>query len=166
MSVLVPSLKVYEAVYNKAIDYTFRKVVDINYCSCLGRLTEKDIKNHVSNWLYLNELSYIRKYKFRKNEKPELKEFLTFRSNYDINPYQMLKYLECIFYNIEIDTIKTGHDGKQAEIVISSIMINSYNLLKRAIDEIRQAIIGELPEYKAAEWYEFTEFQAYSRYAI
>lgn len=146
MSVLVLDLEVYEAIYEKAIDYTFRNVCDINFCSVLKHKTENQLKKIVFDWLYLNELSYNRRY--REENEPHLNQFLKFKSNVNINTYQMLKYLECIKYNIELDTIETGFSGTEKPIKLKSDILESYEVLKLAIEEIKTTIISSLPEYK------------------
>lgn len=152
MSVLVVDLEVYKAVYEKALSYTFNKQVDINYCSTLGRLTEKEIKSIVTDWLYLNEYSYNRKYE-EGNVLPELHNFLQFKSKHStINTYQMLKYLNCIIYNIELSTIEHGQRKEDIKIEIPENLMISYNILVKAIDEIKMQIISEMPKYKAAKW--------------
>lgn len=150
MSVLVPDLKIYDAVFEKALKYTFHNVCDINYCGILGRQTENQLKKHVCNWLWLNEMSYIRRY--QDGSKPDLGDFLTFKSNANINTYQMLKYLECIKYNIEIETIKTGKTGNETPFLIPDEKMESYNLLEKASEEIQCTIISQLPKYKSAKW--------------
>lgn len=150
MSVLVPDLKIYDAIYEKAWSYGFHKVCDINYCNTLSLYNEETLKNHVKNWLWLNEMSWIRRYEDGK--KPNLADFLTFRSKKHINAYQMLKYLECINYNIEIETIQTGKTGHEDPFLIPDDKMESYKLLKKAIEEIQCVIISQLPEYKNSKW--------------
>lgn len=66
----------------------------------------------------------------------------------------MLKYLQCILYNIELTTIRTGKTGNEKKMDISADLIESYNLLKKAIEEIQIQIINEIPQYQAAKWCE------------
>lgn len=150
MSVLVPDLKVYDAVFEKAWSYGFHKVCDINYCNTLSFNNEETLKNHVKNWLWLNEMSWIRRYE--DGDKPNLADFLTFRSKKHINTYQMLKYLHCIDYNIEIETIQTGKTGYETPFLIPDDKMESYRLLKKAIEEIQGVIILEIEEYKEAKY--------------
>lgn len=154
MSILVADLNVYEAVFEKAWKYGFNKTVNINYCNVLSFDNEEILKNHVKNWLILNELSYIRRYEDGTNERPHLHEFLTFRKTFNIDTYQMLKYLQCILYNIELSTIRTGKTGNEKKMDISADLIESYNLLKKAIEEIQIQIINEIPQYQSAKWCE------------
>lgn len=150
MSVLVHDLEVYEAVYDRAVTYKFNRTCNIDYCQTLN-LEDHELQNHVKNWFYLNEWSHSRKYE-EGNQLPELTEFLTFRYTKDkINVYQMLKYLQSIRYNIELTTIKKGRSNKE-NLEIPENLINSYNLLKKAIEEIQTTIISKLPEYEKAKW--------------
>lgn len=151
MSVLVPDLKVYEAVYQKAWSYGFNNTCDINYCSVLKSYNEDHVQQLVKDWLWLNEYSWIRRHD-DDGSKPELHEFLSFNHGKKINTYQMLKYLECIRYNIELDTIKTGKTGMEDPVIIPQDKLNSYETLVKAIEEIKSAIINELPEYKQTKW--------------
>lgn len=150
MSVLVLDIEVYEAVFEKARKYAFNKTCDINYCHTLSFDNEEQLKEHIKNWMWLNEMSYIRKYKV--DDKPTLAEFFDFRKTYNIDTYQMLKYLQCMMYNIEIDTIKTGKTGREDPFLIPQDKMDSYRLLQKAITEISQTIISQIPKYKNAKW--------------
>jgi hypothetical protein len=142
MSVLVTDLEVFNCIYDKAFSYTFRKTVDINFCNVFHKMTEKQIKNLVKNWLILNELTHVKEYK--ENVNPYLHELLVFdRSISTINTYQMLKYLECVCYNIDIENIKDLIDYEKKE---------SFETLKKAIEQISISIIKEIPEYQNAKY--------------
>ncbi len=140
MSVLKLDVDVCEAVYNKAVSYTFRNQVDINYCSTLGRFTKTDLQEIIKSWFILNELSYNGKY---KDISPSIVDLITFRTAHSINTYQMLKYMECIRYNIEPNTIKRN---------LNTFEEQSLKVLNDAIDEIKSIIINELEEYKKSRW--------------
>lgn len=152
MSVLVPDIKVYEAVYSKAWGYAFNKTCNINYCYTLSFDDEDKLKQHVKNWLWLNEMSWIRRYE--DGDKPNLEAFLTFKNGKPINTYQMFKYLQCIQYNIEIDTIEKGVKIDSDRCKLSDEMMDSYKLLEAALIEISTTIIKQIKEYKEAEWSE------------
>lgn len=112
MSVLVHDLKTFKAVYNKAVTYKFNRTCNIDYCNTLS-LEDGELQKHVTNWCYLNEWSFNRKYK-GGNILPYLYQMLTFKYKREkINTYQMLKYLSSIYYNIELDTIKIGRTGNE-----------------------------------------------------
>jgi len=143
MSVLVPEVEVFNNVYDKAVNYTFHKVCDINYCSTLGHMTEVQIKNTIKTLCDLNVESYEKAYKQNPGE-VKFSDTIKFdRSGSIIDTYQMLKYLECIYYNIELDTIDRELNRMESD---------SMKTLRKSIDEIKSAIIGEIPEYKDAKW--------------
>lgn len=151
MSVLVLDLEAYEAVYQKAWSYGFNKVCDINYCHTLSFYSEEVLQNHIKNWLWLNEMSCNRKYK--DSSENELSDFLKFSFNKPtINTYQMYKLLRCIRYNIELDTIKSGNNFDSEQIEIPHDKEDSYELLEKAIEEIGNTIIANIPEYQEAKW--------------
>lgn len=152
MSVLVLDIKAYEAVYQKAWTYKFHNQVDINYCQTLKAYeTDEGLQSLIKDWLWLNEYSYLRRY--REKGKPDMAPFLTFKSSSDtINSYQMLKYLLCIQYNIEISTIKSGYTGMEDEVLIPESVMGSYEVLEKAIQDIQYTIISQLPEYQEAKW--------------
>ena len=152
MSVLVPDLKIYDAVYEKAWAYGFHKTCDINYCHTLSFNNEDVLKKHILNWLWLNEMSYNRRYE--DGATPNLHDFITFRYPKIINTYQMLKWLQCIDHNIEIDTIKSGKTGMEEPFLIPDDKMESYKLLQKAIKEISSVIISQIPEYRDAKWSE------------
>jgi len=149
--------EIFGKLVNKMIDYTFRKQVDINYCSVAGRMTENQIKETVKYWSVLNEMSYVDRYKGEVFENfHELIDY-TYRGQ-SPNTYQTLKWLECIQYNIEMNTIKSGvikNSLKQEDMRgwNSSVIIpNPLKTLTRMIDEIKSAIIKEIPQYEEAKW--------------
>lgn len=143
MSVLVPEAEVFNKVYDKAVSYTFNKVCDINHCSTFNQMTEGQIKNTVKTLCDLNVESYDKAYR-QKLGKAKFSDEIKFdRTGGTINTYQMLKYLECIYYNIELDTINRE---------LNKLELDSMTALQKSIDEIKDAIIGEIPGYKDAKW--------------
>ena len=160
MSVQTIHPEIFGKLVNKMIDYTFRKQVDINYCSTAGRMTENQIIETVKYWSVLNELSYVDKYE--GEEFSNLHEFIdyTYRGS-SPDAYQALKWLECIHYNIEMTTIKSEtirSTMKEKEIHgwNSNVFIpNPIYTLKNMIEEIKSAIINEIPKYKNAKWNSF-----------
>ena len=141
MSVLHIEPKVFEMLYVKLIDYTYRKEVNINYCSEFGRKSETELRELITTWANLNEMSYCDKY----NDKfQELSKFIRFSfSGETVNTYQCLKWLQCIYYNIEVDTIK-GEISTQSKLAVTSLI--------KGIEEIMSMIISEIPAYKDAQW--------------
>lgn len=131
MSVLIADLEVFEAVYSKINTFQFNKQCNINYCNTLS-MDEVEGKEFVSNLLILNELSYLKRY--REEGAPHLYQFLKFGWNKaQISTLQLLKYLHCIEYNIEMHTIKTGYAGgennakyKSAQFLSASVIYNDH----------------------------------------
>lgn len=156
MSVLIPDLKIYQAVASKMFDASFRTTCDINhFSSCFSftnPLTEDRIWKLVKTWLTLNENSCDARYREESNQKP-LTFFLKERFVSAPDTYQFLKWLQCIKYNIELSTIETVREITEDER-------EAYKFLSRLIDEAKMAIIDSLPEYKAATWSEMGSNQA------
>jgi len=158
MSVLVLEPKKYTQIKNRMISFTFRNICDINYCGTVRDMTEKQIYETVKTWSILNELSYCDKYEGEKFTSLHL--FIEESREKSCNIYQLLKWLQCIKYNIELDTIK----DKKLLKTLESKEIASYNneqmimiknplhTLDKMIDEISMNIIKEIEEYKNADW--------------
>lgn len=151
MSVLVVDLKVYEQIYNKIISFKHNNTVNINYCNTFASWdNEETIKEVVRNWCWLNEWSFNRKYN-EPNEK--LYKLLNLRfSGPACSTYQLLKWLECIRYNIELDTIRQGRTADSSKIIISAELLESYKYLEAFIQNVMTTCVSQIPEYKAAEW--------------
>ena len=149
MSVLIPDLVIYQGVASKMFDASFRKTCDINYfSSCFSftnPLTEAKIWEIVKTWLKLNECSFDTRYK-EPDPRP-LVEFLECSFCTIPNTYQFLKWLQCIWYNIEPSTIEEVRTLTEQER-------EALDFLERLIQEAQAAIIGSLPEYRAATWSE------------
>lgn len=145
MSVMVLSLNHFKEVYNKACKYQYSSVVDINYCGVLSNDNQNSLKLWCKSLLELNYKSYCKRYE----EECDLSQLDAYNENIDLwdwdkmgkacSTYQMLKYLECIHYNIELD--KTELDSSAA-----------YKKLVKAINEIKYRIINNIPEYANAKW--------------
>jgi len=150
MSVLFLDPKVFEYVADKINSYKFSKQADINHCSTLSIEDQSEAQKLVVNWAKLNELSY--NYHYNEPEKqPTLYKFINFSNYYKVDTYQFLKYLLCIRYNIELHTIQGGRNGFSGQPIEQELK-DSFDTLNKAIEEIKQAIINELTEYKTANW--------------
>lgn len=151
MSVMTLGLEVYQEVYKKACSYEWRREVDINYCRTL-QSNEGHLRDWVC-WLYeMVHVSYCVHYK-RPIEEGWLqtinKEIQSWRysefKTQNINTYQMMKYLQCIRYQIEDYEMKP--DGKWKKEYDAPL-----KMLEDAVNEIGLRIIHEIPEYRAAKW--------------
>ena len=156
MSVMVIEPKTLDAVYRKLVFYENNNQVDENYNEAVKSYLYNggSLKQLIKDWFWLNEMSYIRRYREDlEGAIPDLEPFLTFVSTVSISPAQMLKTLQFLLYNIEIGTIKHGYDEKiQKPMQIPEGIMHSYETLIKIIDGCKDAIIRELDEYKKANW--------------
>jgi len=150
MSVLVPEAKVFKAIFNKVMAYTFNKQCDINYCSVFSGFSEKEAEEFVKNILHLNEWSYTQRYREPKDISMSESIKLNFAGE-TIDSIQMLKYLECVHYQIEIETIKKGYNGDQNNLIPHALE-KSYEQLDQAIDCIKSTIVREFTNYDQLKW--------------
>ena len=151
MSVILLSLNHYKAVYNKACTYRHKKILDIDYCYTLSSgMSDNRIKHLIKQWYQMNYLSYC--YRYGKNiDGKFLQDSNETIHNWDYeqikdkpcNPYQMLKLLQSIRYQIEEDNFKEDE---------RKFYNTSLQILNRAINSIQDSIISNNPEYKAAKW--------------
>lgn len=132
MSVLVLSPEVYGQIYNRIYMTKVLRVCNIDYCQEIRDFNEVDLKAFIIELSNLNERSYNRKYKDKS--KVMQSEFINFNSAKWIDVYQLLKYLNCINYNIEIQNKK------------------AVKKLRAIIKDIQHTIISFLPEYDKAKW--------------
>lgn len=142
MSVLVPDLKVYNYIqcgiekiaYNSVIDEFYSNSIQKHFKNCPD--ISKESKRLILSWLNLNQWSYNKRYK--DNDDCDLTKF--YHEDYThkkLSAIQLLKYLQCIEYNIEIEP----EDYK-----------NDLQLLKDCIKELTESIVNNLPEYKSSSW--------------
>jgi len=73
----------------------------------------------------------------RYNENEPISNNLDFTRGKTLNPYQLLKSLECIAYQIEGDELTDS---------------NTFGYLERMISELTGRILGNIPEYENAKW--------------
>lgn len=152
MSVLIPDLKVYNYILNGLQKSAYRSVIDEYYSHCMVRHFEskdidKESKRLVKSWLDMNHKSYQYRYEDGKEE-ASLWQFITKEIVYTLKPLQLLKYIQCVLYNIELDTIKDGEGEvtKQQE--------DDFKLLDTWREELAFSIINKIPEYDQAKWSE------------
>lgn len=108
MSVQVPDLMVYEYVHNGLTVAANRKECDNLFSTqwrkyFKNKLWDEESKRLVLSWAKLNEDSYNAAY---SNEGAYLVDFLTCSKLIKVNALQLVKYVHCVAYNIELDTIK------------------------------------------------------------
>lgn len=151
MSVMMLSFELYQEVFNKACGYRFKDTVDTNYCSTLS-MTEERVLEWISDLYELNDISCCIHHKDEFDKQAcdhERARIMTWKWHSIhrpvCNPYQMLKHLKCIQYQIEIRYVReAGMSNRRLEA--------SYKILCDAIEEITDMIISHLPEYANAKW--------------
>lgn len=151
MSVIVADIEVFEYVAAGLHKMAFNNTINewynspfYNYCIGPNIGPSTECLRMVKNWCRLNEQSYNIRYK--EPLKAELFEFIEFRpSKYKLDPFQMLRYLEFIRYNIEDD-----QDFKT--MFCDSKGIRDMEWLEAFITGLRIGIINQMPAYKLAKW--------------
>lgn len=145
MSVLTLSPETYNyirqgierAAYNSTVNEFYYYPIHVHF---KDKDIEKESKRLIASWADLNMKSYCLKYK--DDDFVSLSDFM---SNYPnkkpIKAIQLLKYVECLSYNIEPEHWELTAQEKQ-----------DLELLNKTKDAIAYAIIGSLPEYEKAAW--------------
>lgn len=135
-------------VFERMCSYQYKKEVTIDYCHALS-FSEEECRNMVNMLFKLNTLSYIFNYEkfFVKTDVLDISSKLHFSRLGHIkrlSVFEMLKAMECIRYNIEIESIPQEYIPINAEKYM--------RLLKDGIEETQGQIIGQMQEYKDAPW--------------
>lgn len=159
MSVLVMNPKCFEYIRCGLILAAYRTTVDAFHSGAIyahfkNRDVETEATRLIKSWAALNDLSFCVAY----NQKGDsLCEFNGPRT-YQIIPVQLLKYVECLLYNIELETIasKKSYSSGTVQNVpnVTNLMREDHALLKAWCGDIKDRIIGNLLEYELAHWSE------------
>lgn len=153
MSVVLLDPELYKEVYNKACQCSDGGKSEMGILDCFSRKTERQIRELIMNLYEMNEASYSARYK-EELDTERIRQVKSMMSGWrydDIktkpcNIYQLLKWLECIEFQIEEPTMKTAGLWRQG-------YEESMHELKDAIDCVASAIISNIPEYKEAKWW-------------
>ena len=144
MSVMIVSDETYIRMYQKMKSYQNRWIVNKNYCHTLA-LSDKECKEVVLTWRFLNLWSYDCRYNTQTDYGLEDKSF---SEKLDAAPtdetamsiYEMLKSMQCVRYQIEVNTTQ------------NKLWSKCMDYLDKAIIELSDRIIKSLPEWNAARW--------------
>ena len=144
MSVLIPDLQVYNYIqtglqrlaYNNIVDDLFSNTVNKYFRNCPDY--EKEAERLVLSWLKMNIESYNKRCQVKETTDLIGLYYPTFPHK-DLTACQLLKYLQCVEYNIEI----VPKDLQQRK---------DLQLLKDCIDDLLNSIVHNLPEYNKATW--------------
>jgi hypothetical protein len=94
---------------------------------------EKEATRLIKTWMYLNDISYEKRYK----EQVEKVKFTPTFVHRPMSAIQLLKYMECLEYNIDEEP-----EAFKFEIA----------LLRSFIADLTKAIIHHSTEYNEAKW--------------
>lgn len=161
MSVLIPDVDVFSYVRCGLTKTALNRVVDEFYSySVQKHFRDKgtdQIFNEsirlVKSWCRLNERSYVAAYRHHGESFDDLSEFIT-EKQYDVEAVQLVKYLQCIDYNIEDDTIQ---EDEAKEYQLTEQDKADLKLLRAWIPEVNAAIVHQLPKYEEANWSNFED---------
>lgn len=148
MSVLIPSKDVFNyvgvsmdrCIYGSEVNEWFHDSMRNHFNKC-GDIDKEQVRL-VESWMRLNDLSYCCKYGEAPNKSYKWRRNFTHK---EVTVYQLLKYIQCIRYNIELCTI-------QEKMEVTDQMRADENLLRIWADDIAHAIVGQIKEYDAADW--------------
>lgn len=153
MSCMQLSQNHFAAVYNKACTYANKREVTREYCYILSRWDESEIRKYVLLWAEMNDLSCHYHCYERRGISPYdgyiPEEIIIPQSGSDsivVDCFQMLKALQCIHYNIELEELP-----KRLEFRMD-VYKDALKQLEDIIAEIMGHIIDSMPEYKEAKW--------------
>jgi hypothetical protein len=154
MSVLIPDFKVFDYL-NAGLIYTaHNKTVNDLYC---GKVSShlahydafKESARLVRSWFSMNERSYNARY----NETDSILKFYDVKQSGERpNCIQLIKYCQCLLYNIEVQTIQRIGEANENKSLFTAQDRKDYDLLEMFYEELKSAFIGSLPEYDNAKW--------------
>jgi hypothetical protein len=144
MSVLIldtPQINYIRAAIERC---SYSSTVDIwHYSALIQHMKDRDIEKEslrlAKSWAALNDKSYA--YKYREPYTDNTQEITAAAPFKHITPHQLLKYVQCLLYNIEPEHFAMTEQESA-----------DYDLLKKLETGISYAIISQMPEYKAAAW--------------
>jgi hypothetical protein len=144
MSVLIldtPQINYIRAGIERAAYNT--QVNEWYYYCIASHMRNRDIETEslrlARSWAALNDKSYS--YKYKETYTDNTDEIQAKGPFKPLNPVQLLKYVQCLIYNIEPEHFAMT-EQEQAD----------YDLLKKLELNICTAIIGNTQEYKDAQW--------------
>lgn len=148
MSVLIPNDEVFNYLYSGLERAAYKIECDEWYSNQIMRhFKDKDIETEarrlVESWMQLNDWSYSIKYGQDVETKIKLRRKTLHKP---MEVHQLLKYAQCVSYNIEKETIESAGNK------LTSQGKSDLWLLEQWILDIAMSIINQTPEYKTATW--------------
>lgn len=159
MSVLVPDMKVFEYVQNGFMHAANNRTCDSLYVYSISAAMKNKGNNQifeeaerwVKNLITLNCKSYAARY--REKELGNLAPFYL-PKNHMLEPFQLLKYLHCIEYNIEMKTIEQGYSEalECIRFTLTEQDKKDFETLQYFIRDLKDSIINNIPQYQNAKY--------------
>lgn len=152
MSVLVLDPKIISYIRKGLVFAAYNGTVDaLHSYTIFAHFKDKDVEveaDRIMSSLYLmNQRSYSARYR-EEDKDHDLWNFVRKTMGLPC-PFQLLKYAQCLEYNIEIDTINSKYENK-----VTDQELADYEMLKRWEYEIMSAIVNQHQKYKDAKWSE------------
>jgi hypothetical protein len=151
MSVLIPDVEVYEYIHAGLQRTAYNSTCDEFYAYNIARhFKETDLETEslrlVKSWQTLNIRSYNARYKDTGNRIERVSRTKLFA----LCPFQLLMFIRCAIYNIEIETIRsTG-----AEVSLRDT--EDLKILEEWEVSMMRSIIDQIPTYKNSQWSSYT----------
>ena len=145
---MIPNDEVFNYLYRGLETAAYNRTCDEWWSHRIfSHFKDKDIETEarrlVESWMQLNDWSYSVRYSEEVETKIKLRRKTLHK---EMQVHQLLKYAQCVDYNIEKETIESaGHK-------LTAQGKSDLWLLQQWILDIAMSIIGQTPEYKAATW--------------
>lgn len=140
MSIQIIEIAVFLSVASKMFEASKAVVINEDYYPSCREISQMRIIEVVNSWYSLNIESYEDKYP--DEEATEYRELVFGPTPPPPTAIQFLKWLKAIRDNIDHHCIPLNNQQAFRDVL----------LLDRLIKEASAAIIGQLPDYKAAKW--------------
>lgn len=160
MSVQIPDFKIFQYVEMGFYVTVNNSVINDLYTHstrehCRNKLADKEATRWIKNLLLLNCKSYSARYREPLGDYHKLYTSI-FRVGklITVEACPLLKYLECIEYNIEMSTIENGYFTDSIKFELSEQDRKDFALLQAFRVDLTKAIVSQLPTYQNAKWAE------------
>lgn len=152
MSVLVLDPKTIDYIRKGLVFTAYNREVNVHWSGTIhSHFRDKDVEAEadrlMSSLYLLNQRSYSAAYR-EEDKDHDLWKFV--RKTMGIPcPFQLVKYIQCLLYNIEIDTINSKYETK-----VSDQELADHKMIEMWEHQILTAIVGMNNKYKDAKWSE------------
>lgn len=157
MSVLIPDMVVFQYIENGLVYAANNGTIDDRFSEyARAYFQKKDVnveaKRVTKNLLLLVNKSYAAHY--REKIIPSVDLYYKSATHF-VKGCQLLKYLQCVRYQIEVHTIEHGYsevDPNRIIFVLSDQDKADIKLLDKMITDLAFSIVNQITEFKNAKW--------------